>query len=128
FAADGFRAIAEVPVDGRSADLVAISDDAMVAVELKISRWREALRQAIAYQVWAPEAYVALPFRNAHAAARHRDRFEAEGVGLLAVLEADVRTFVPASPSGRLFPTLSDFLRHQLTPAVPLDAFSWSRE
>src|SRR5207249_3569630 len=43
FAARGFRAIAEVPVDGRRADLVAISDDAMVAVELKISRWRDTL-------------------------------------------------------------------------------------
>jgi len=119
----GCRAVAEVAVSGRRADLVAVSDDALVAVELKLARWRQALRQAVAYQVWASEAYVALPFQRAIHAVRHRHRFEAESVGLLAVLDGEVRTFLPAGPSPRLFPALSDLVRRRLVPAVPLETF-----
>jgi len=120
----GFRAIAEVPVDGRRADLVAISDAGVVAVELKLFRWRQALRQAVAYQVWAADAYVALPFVPALRAVRHRHRFASEGVGLLAVLDGSVRTFIEAAPSPRLFPPLTDWVRRQLAPpAISLDAF-----
>ncbi len=125
----GLRAIPEVPVAGRRADLVAVSEDALVAVELKVSAWREALRQAIAYQVWAPHSYVALPFPRALRACHARHRFEDAGVGLLAVREDGVRTFVPAASSPRLFPPLTDYVRRQVAPARSLDAFgSPSRE
>lgn len=125
FESRGFRAVSEVPVAGRRADLVAISDEALVAVELKVSLWRQALRQALAYQLWAPQAYVAMPFPRALQAMRHRDRFEEEGIGLLGVLDGDVRTILPAAASPRLFPALADLVRGQLAPrVVPLDAFS----
>lgn len=123
FAALGFRAVPEVSVAGRRADLVAVSGDGLVAVELKLSHWRQALRQAVAYQVWAPLSYVAMPFPHAIRVSRHRDRFEAEGVGLLAVLDEDVRTFLAAAPSPRLFPALSDHVHRRLAPAARLDAF-----
>ena len=120
----GWRTAPEVAVAGRRADLVAYSDEDVLAVELKVVRWRHALRQAIAYQVWATLAYVALPFPRAMAACRHRDGFEAEGVGLLAVLDGQVRTLLAAAPSPRLFPSLTDHVRRQLSRnAVPLDAF-----
>lgn len=124
FETRGFRAVPEVAVAGRRADIVAVREDTLLAVELKVSAWPRALRQAMAYQVWAPEAYVALPFARAMRAVRHRHRFAAEGIGLLAVLDGEVRTFVPAAPSPRLFPALSDLVRRQLTPTAPLDAFS----
>ncbi|HKZ63477.1 MAG TPA: hypothetical protein VJ400_03440 [Thermoplasmata archaeon] len=125
FAAQGLRTVPEVTVAGHRADLVAVSEGSFVAVELKVHEWRQALRQAIAYQVWAPLAYVALPFSRALHVSRHRHRFEAEGIGLLAVLGDEVRTFLPAMPSARLFPALSDLVRRQLgPPALPLDAFS----
>jgi len=123
FTSRGYRAIPEVAVANRRADLVAISEDGLIAVELKVSHWRQALRQAVAYQLWAPLAYVALPFPRALLVSRHRDRFAAEGVGLLAVLDEDVRTFFPAGPSPRLFPALTDLVRRRLLPAVPLEAF-----
>ena len=124
FESRGFRAFSEVPVAGRRADLVAVSDDAILAVEVKLSRWRQALRQAIAYELWADEAYVALPFPRALAALRHRHRFDAEGVGLLAVLDGDVRAFVPAAPSMRRFPALADLVRRQIAPPIlPLEGF-----
>ena len=125
FETQGFVAVPEVAVAGRRADVVAVREDTLLAVELKVSAWPRALRQAMAYQVWAPEAYVALPFPRALSAARHRHRFAREGIGLLAVLDDEVRTFLPAAPSPRLFPALSDLVRRQLShPGPHLDAFS----
>lgn len=114
FEARGMRTVPEVAVAGRRADLVAVSEDALVAVEMKLGAWRQALRQAVAYQVWAPVAFVALPFPHALRAARCRDRFEEEGIGLLAVLDGEVRTFVPAEESPRLFPALTELVRGRL--------------
>jgi len=125
FETQGFRAVPEVAVAGRRADIVAVRGDTLLAVELKVSAWPHALRQAMAYQVWAPEAYVALPFPRAMHAVRQRHRFDGEGIGLLAVLDGEVRTFLSAAPSPRLFPALSDLVRRQLSlpPLPPLDAF-----
>jgi hypothetical protein len=125
FETRGFRAVPEVPVAGRRADVVAVRDDSLLAVELKVSEWRHALRQAMAYQVWAPEAYVALPFAHALRAAHHRYRFDTEGIGLLGILDGEVRTLLPAAPSPRLFPALSELVRRQLMspPTLRLDAF-----
>ena len=125
FETRGFRAVPEVAVAGRRADIVAVREDTLLAVELKVSAWPRALRQAMAYQVWAPEAYVALPFPRAMRAVRQRHRFDGEGVGLLAVLDGEVRTFLPAAPSPRFFPALSDLVRRQLLPpsVPPLDVF-----
>ncbi len=96
---------AEVPILGRRADLIGARDDALVAVELKMSDWREALRQAIAYQLAADRTWVAMPLSSASSAYRQRWRFEAEGVGLLAVDDRGVvRTPIRAGPSPRLLP------------------------
>lgn len=116
----GYRVEAEVPILGRRADLVGMRDDALVAVELKMRDWEEALRQAIAYQLAADRVWVAMPLASASAAYRSRWRFEAEGIGLLAVDDrGDVRTPLPAAPSPRLLPYLRE--RIGATPA----AWSW---
>ncbi len=110
----GYRVFAEVDIVGRWADLVGIGAD-VVAVELKLRAWREALRQATAYQLAADRAYVALPLRGAQVAHRARFAFEREGIGLLAVdPEGSVRTVLPAATSPRRFPTLTDRLREDL--------------
>ncbi len=116
----GYRVEAEVPILGRRADLVGVRDDALVAVELKLRDWEEALRQAIAYQLAADRVWVAMPLAAASAAYRSRWRFQAEGVGLLAVDDGgDVRAPVPAAPSPRLLPYLRE--RIGARPA----AWSW---
>ncbi len=116
----GYRVEAEVPILGRRADLVGVRDDALVAVELKMRDWAEALRQAIAYQLAADRVWVAMPLASASAAYRSRWRFEAEGVGLLAVDDrGDVRAPVPAALSPRLLPYLRE--RISARPA----AWSW---
>ena len=108
----GYRVTAEVPILGRRADLIGARDDSVVAVELKLRDWDEALRQSIAYQLGADRAWVAMPLAAAASAYRARWRFEAEGVGLLAVDDrGNVRTPIPAAPSPRLLP----FLRQRVS-------------
>lgn len=107
--AAGYRVEAEVPVLARRADLVGTREDHLVAVELKMRDWREALHQAVAYQLAVDWAWVAMPLAAASTAYRHRWRFEAERVGLLAVDDRGrVRVPIPARSSPRLLPFLRE--------------------
>jgi len=105
----GFDIRMEVPILGRRADLVGSRGITVTAVEMKMHRWAEALRQAIAYQLAADHAWVAMPLAAAHHAYRERWAFEAEGVGLLVVDDGGrVRSPILATPSPRLLPFLQE--------------------
>jgi len=121
----GFEVAREVPVFGRRADLVAARGGRVAAVELKLVDWREALRQAIAYQIVADEAWVAMPLVSAARAYREAWRFEAEGVGLLAVDDVGrVRLPILARDSPRLLPFAQAALRTLFSKeATGLEAF-----
>ncbi len=107
FAALGYRVFAEVGIARRWADLVAIGPEDVVAVELKLRAWREALRQATAYQLGVDRAYVAMPLERVQEIWGRRYGFEREGIGLLAVdARRGVREAMPARRSPRLFPPL----------------------
>src|SRR5437879_2028587 len=81
---------------------------------MKLRKWDEALRQAIAYQLAADWAWVAMPLSSVFKAYHQRWRFEAERVGLLAIDErGGVRAPIPAGPSPRLLP----FLPQPVVPA-----------
>lgn len=110
----GYRVRDEVRFNGRIADLVGARDGEVVAVELKLDDWREALTQARAYQVGAPLSYVALPRPTAcEVADRNRDAFAADGVGLVAVdPPGDVEVLVEAEPSDRTLPFLAEALAY----------------
>lgn len=118
--AAGYRVRAEVPILGRRADLVGSRGEAVAAVELKLHDWSEALSQAMAYQVGADLAWVAMPLASASRAYRQRWRFEAQGVGLIAVDDVGaVRTPIPAGPSPRLLPFVREaVLRSCARPTV----------
>lgn len=121
---DGYRVWPEVPIVARRADLVGTRGSEVVALELKLRDWREALRQATAYQVGADRSYVAMPLAAASQAYRHRFRFESEGVGLLAVDDrGSVRNPVPARPSPRLLPFVREgivaWVNRPLTDFLP---------
>lgn len=60
-----------------------VSRSEIVAVEAKLTRWREALVQAAAYRRYADRAFVLLPTASALAAAQHKEEFTEAGVGLL---------------------------------------------
>src|SRR2546422_8188631 len=63
----GFDVRIEVPILGRRADLVGSRGTSVTAIEMKMHRWAEALRQAIAYQLAADRVWVAMPLDAAAA-------------------------------------------------------------
>jgi hypothetical protein len=105
----GFQVRLEVPILSRRADLVAARAGLVTAIEMKLHDWAQALRQAMAYQIAANCAWVAMPLAAACRAYRERWRFEAEGVGLLAVDDhGHVRVPILAGPSPRLLPFVQE--------------------
>lgn len=56
----------------------------VVAIEAKLTRWRDALKQATFYRRYADRAFVLLPRASAETAFHHADMFLSAGVGLLA--------------------------------------------
>lgn len=61
-----------------------VSQSEIIAVEAKLTRWREALAQATVYRRYADRAFVLLPIASAAIASQHKDDFVAAGVGLLS--------------------------------------------
>jgi len=109
FRGRGFRVHHEVFLLERWIDVLAVKGD-VVAVELKIRDWRQALKQAVMYQLAADYSVVAMPWENAFAAHRHRWRFEEDGVGLLAVRGDEVRVLLDPEYSARKLAWLNDLL------------------
>jgi hypothetical protein len=76
---------AEMPFYEHRIDLYAFSrrDKATIAVELKLTKWRRALEQALLYQLCADFVFIAVP----ESTARRVDRSLVEdvGVGVIAV-------------------------------------------
>lgn len=56
----------------------------IIAVEAKLTRWRDALEQATFYRRYADRAFVLLPRARADIAARNAAAFRSAGVGLMA--------------------------------------------
>ena len=107
--AAGFDVFDEVPILRHRADVVGLRGDGVTAIEMKLSKWDQALRQAIAYQLAADWAWVAMPLSAASRAYHERWRFEAERVGLLAIDErGGVRAPIAARPSPRLLPFVQE--------------------
>lgn len=76
------------PARGRPAGV------ALVAIEAKLVRWRDALAQATSYKRYADEAFVALPEAFGRVAIEHAAQFRLAGVGLLIVSRGRLRTVV----------------------------------
>ena len=68
----------------------------LLAVEAKLTRWRSALKQAMAYRSYADKSYVALPDVVVRRNSISLDDFACAGVGLLAVTTQRIREIVPA--------------------------------
>lgn len=121
FLSQGYEVWEEVPFNGRIADLVAVRDEEVVAVELKLTDYRMAQRQALAYQVGAHRSYVGLPLEVAlRALRRHRHAFEQSGTGLLAVSldhAPQTRELLPArTHEARFLPFLAEALKRLREP------------
>jgi len=112
FAEHGYRTFAEVRMVNRWVDLVAVGNGRIIAVEMKLENWREAIRQAVAYQLGADFTVVGMPLGNAINAYRNRFYFHKEGVGLFGVRvrTPEVRVLIEPERSTRMMPIIRDNL------------------
>lgn len=106
FRRKGFRwQVPEMQFYERRIDLYAFSQvyDLTLAVELKLHRWRYALKQALLYQLCSDLVYIALP--AARVKSVHRAMLAEHGVGLVSV-DANMRCHqvVPARASNVMRP------------------------
>lgn len=107
----GLKVREEVWIAGRYADVVGYDRETVVAVELKNTDWKGALLQAMAYQLGANLAYVAMPARRAERVAAHREGFERRLVGLMGVTDGATEVLIEARESERLLPFVADGVR-----------------
>lgn len=75
----------EVPMLSRKIDLVSVNSDLseIIAVEIKVNKWKNALQQALAYRIAADKVYVAIWYEYIHRVPI--DLFNKFGIGLLSV-------------------------------------------
>ncbi len=71
----------------------------VIAIEAKLTRWRDALEQATQYRRYADRAFVLLPEASAGIAARDARAFRAAGVGLLSYDARAVSCLIPGAKS-----------------------------
>lgn len=124
----GYTVRDEVWINGRIADLFAYeAGDEPVAVELKLTDWKKAVRQAEAYQLGALYTYIALPVIHVPRILRQARSLRSRNVGLLGVApgvgggfrrasedetpeqarDPDVRELIEPGPSERFLPFLA---------------------
>jgi hypothetical protein len=69
----------------------------IVAIEAKLTKWRDALDQAILYRRYADESFVLLPRHTAAPAIKAIKEFRKAGVGLLVATDTEVTTILEAA-------------------------------
>ena len=88
----------EFPHSRGRADVVAAdSSQRVLAFEVKLERWRDALDQAYRCLAFAHLAYVVVPVAAARRATRHESEFRRRGVGIVCVDDSGFRVVVEAA-------------------------------
>jgi hypothetical protein len=78
-------------------DIVAVNEiDEVIAIEAKLSRWRDALNQAYRNAFFADRSYVLLPQAVAERALLEIDEFNLRGVGICTLVEGMVAVVAEA--------------------------------
>ncbi|WP_162630257.1 hypothetical protein [Brevibacillus brevis] len=91
----GYRAFAEVQLSSRWIDIFLVNEatNVTVAIELKLTDWKKAYKQAKVYPIAADYVYVGMPEQYVHRALDHCDYFENVGIGLLSINGKAVEVF-----------------------------------
>lgn len=96
---------------GRTDVLLVRAPDVLIAVEAKLTRWREALNQAYRATAFAHHAYVLLPLDAAEVALGYQSLFREKQVGLCSISGGKLRILIQ---SPRLEPLLPGLTRRFL--------------
>ena len=84
---------------GRVALCTPKSSARIIAIEAKLTKWKDALEQAVAYQLYADETYVLLPEKENFPTTKAEDKFRRVGVGLWFASTKRIVPVFPAAPS-----------------------------
>lgn len=93
--------------NGRTDVIVLLPDDLVLALEAKLTRWRDALHQAYRNKCFAHQSVVVLPGPAAAVAFAHRGEFERRGIGLCSVGADGVVILIRPSAVDPLLPHLT---------------------
>lgn len=88
FKKQGYEVSQEVRIGFCRADVVALKNDIVIAIELKLRDWRNAIVQVKNYQLGADYVYIAFPMMKSYSVLRKAEiTLKREGIGLLIVNE-----------------------------------------
>ncbi|MFO7678183.1 MAG: hypothetical protein R6V50_07380 [Thermoplasmatota archaeon] len=110
FIKKGYTIFREIRIGFCRADIVAIKDNLVTAIELKLSDRKKAVIQAKNYQYGADFVYLAFPLLKIHAILRTSEHLlKKEGIGLLSIHEEEcsVTEIIKAKRSAKKFASLT---------------------
>jgi hypothetical protein len=111
FTTKGYRIFHEVSIGFCRADIVAIKENMVTAVELKLSDKKKAIVQAKNYQFGADFVYLAFPLTKIHQIIQTSQQLLIkEGIGLLSIHENDcsISVVIKAQQSQKKFASLTE--------------------
>lgn len=82
--------LTEIQIGNKIPDIVFVDEglNIIIAIELKINKWKDALKQALTYQLWAQKSYIALPFEFVQNALNNKEIFQRYGIGIISIQDA----------------------------------------
>jgi hypothetical protein len=84
--------VREIPYFYNVVDVFGIGTEGNVAVEMKLRRWRKAIKQARVYQLFAHKVYISMPIE--YASRPPRDLLLKLGIGLIAIEFTSLRPLI----------------------------------
>lgn len=94
--------------EGRTDVIVSDRQGNLLAFEMKLEKWKQALNQAYRNSSFAHYSYVVLPLRTARRAVKQQHEFLRRGVGLCSVDGARIQIEIDAKRSEPLRPWLTE--------------------
>ena len=95
----GYRVYDQVPLFNGKIDFVGINnEDQCIVVEAKISKWKDAFKQALNYGYGADFVFVALPYKTAkYVVKNHSSIFTDYNVGIIGVEKTGAEILLPSN-------------------------------
>ena len=82
----------EIPFNGKIIDILMVNKKThrLIAIELKVKKWKKALRQAAVYQLCTSQVYIALWYK--HLNKKNKKLISKYGIGIIAVKKINEKT------------------------------------
>jgi hypothetical protein len=75
---------------GKTDVIVVSTSNELIAIEAKLSKWRNAMQQAYRNRCFADKSYVLLPYNTAQLACCYEHEFNRRGVGICSILDGKI--------------------------------------